>query len=314
MSAVMFNMTGWDAGPWAKRMLKVAPELDLRVWPEIGDPAEIDYALVWKPDSRALMALPNLKVIFSLGAGVDHILSVSPLPDVPIVRIVDANLTNRMSEYVVLHCLMALRKQRLYDAHQAKAEWVEHSQPAAEEVRCGVMGYGVLGRDAATKLKMIGFDVAAWSRTAKESGDIPVYHGDDGLRAFLNRTDILISLLPLTPATTDILNSDLLRQLAPDGVLGGPMLINAGRGGSQVEEDILAALDAGVLAHATLDVFKTEPLPNTHPFWRHPKVTITPHNAAVSDSRALVLYIIRQMERFERGEPLENVIDRAAGY
>jgi glyoxylate/hydroxypyruvate reductase A len=176
------------------------------------------------------------------------------------------------------------------------------------------MGLGVLGRDAALALRRLGFRVAGWSRTPKTLPDIETFHGDAGLDAFLRRTEILVCLLPATPATQGMLKLELIRKLKRDGAAGGAYLINAARGALQVDGDILAALEEGSLAGATLDVFASEPLPAASPLWRHPKVTITPHNAAASDPRALVANVLRQIERFEAGLPLEHVVDRARGY
>jgi glyoxylate/hydroxypyruvate reductase A len=176
------------------------------------------------------------------------------------------------------------------------------------------MGLGVLGADAARKLKVMGFDVAGWSRSPKNLDGIVTFSGDDGLASFLARTDILVSLLPLTAETRGILNEALFAKLARDGRLGGPILVNAGRGGLQGEADIIASLDDGTLKAATLDVFETEPLPADSPLWTHPAVTVTPHNAAASEANAISAYIAEQIRRFESGEPLENVVKRDLGY
>jgi glyoxylate/hydroxypyruvate reductase A len=175
------------------------------------------------------------------------------------------------------------------------------------------MGLGVLGRAAAVALARLGFRVAGWSRTPKTLPDIETFHGEDGLDAFLRRTEILVCLLPATLATQGMLDLELIRKLKRDGAAGA-YLINAARGTLQVDADILAALEEGLFAGATLDVFACEPLPAASPLWRHPKVTITPHNAAASDPRALVANVLRQIERFEQGLPLEHVVDRARGY
>jgi glyoxylate/hydroxypyruvate reductase A len=220
----------------------------------------------------------------------------------------------RMTEYVVLHVLMHHRRQRRYDAQQREGVWYEHAQPPASAVAVGVMGLGVLGGAAAAALRRIGFRVAGWSRTPKELAGIETFHGNAGLDAFLRRTEILACLLPATPATRGILSLDLLRRLKRDGAAGGAFLINAGRGALQVDADILAALDEGSLAGATLDVFPVEPLPATSPLWTHPKVTITPHNAAASDPGALVANVLRQIQRCEASLPFEHVVDRAVGY
>jgi glyoxylate/hydroxypyruvate reductase len=284
----------------------------------LGEPfdrRDVDYVAAWRHPPGSLAGLPNLAAIFSLGAGVDHLIGDPRLPDVPIVRVVDADLTERMSEYVVLHCLMHLRQQRRYDAQQREKLWLEESHPpAARDVRVGVMGLGVLGSDAAQKLKVMGFDVAGWSRSPKALDGIETFSGQDGLDTFLARTDILVGLLPLTTETRGIFNKGLFAKLARDGRLGGPILINAGRGGLQVEADILASLDDGTLKAATLDVFETEPLPPDSPLWTHPAVTVTPHNAAASEANAISAYVADQIRRFEAGQPLDNVVRRDLGY
>lgn len=315
MGALLLAVTGLDPKPWEERFRTLAPRRDIRVWPDrVGEPAEIAYACAWYAPQGLFARFAYLKVIFSLGAGVDHLVADPQLPDVPVVRIVDADLTMRMTEYVVLHVLMHHRRQRLYDAQQREGVWREHEQAPANEVMVGVMGLGVLGRAAASALCRLGFRVAGWSRTPKTLTDIATFHGDGGLDAFLRRTEILVCLLPATSSTRGMLDLALLRRLRRDGAAGGAYLINAGRGALQVDADILAALDEGSLAGATLDVFPAEPLPARSPFWTHPNVTVTPHNAAASDPRALVANILRQIERFERGLPLEHALDRAAGY
>ena len=314
-AATLIAITDWSPKEWHERFRALAPARDIRVWPDgVGDPADIAYACAWRPPPGLLKGFPNLQVIFSLGAGVDHIVTDPALPAVPVVRIVDPDLTMRMTEYVALHALMHHRRLRLYDDQQRRRLWLDHPQPAASEVNVGVMGLGVLGRDAVLALHRIGFNVAGWSRTAKEIPGIETFAGADGLDAFLARTEILVCLVPHTPATDGLLNLPLLRKLKRDGAAGGAFLINAARGRVQVDADIIAALDQGVLAGASLDVFPTEPLPTTSPLWTHPKITITPHNAGYSDPRSLAINVLQQIERFERGESLQNVIDRNAGY
>jgi glyoxylate/hydroxypyruvate reductase A len=315
MNALALVITGWDVAPWDKRFRAAAPGRDIRLWPDrLGNPDDVAYAAAWLPPAGAFGAFANLRAIFSLGAGVDGVLADRTLPQVPIVRVVDPNLMRRMTEYVTLHVLMHHRRQRLYDAQQRQRMWHEHPQPRAGEVNVGIMGLGVLGRDAAEVLVRLGFRVAGWSRVARQLPDIECFHGAAGLDAFLARTEILVCLLPHTPATEGILDLALMRKLKRDGALGGAFLINAGRGRLQVDADILAALDEGALAGATLDVFPVEPLLATSPLWTHPKVTITPHNSAASVPEETVAYIVGQIERFEAGHGLENVIDRATGY
>jgi glyoxylate/hydroxypyruvate reductase A len=306
---------GWNEKPWIERFQRLMPERPVVVPGDLFDRRRVSYVATWGPKPGSLSGLPALELIFSLGAGVDHLMGYPDLPPVPIVRVAQDDLTHRMSEYVVLHCLMHLRDQRRYDAQQRAKLWDDdRAPPVAREVRVGMMGVGVLGQDAGRKLAMMGFDVAGWSRTPKILEGIPVFAGSDGLDAFLARTDILVCLLPLTEATRGILNRRLFERLARDGRLGGPILINAGRGGLQVEEDIVACLDNGTLMAATLDVFETEPLPEDSPLWTHPRVTVTPHNSAVSEPEATARYIVEQIRRHEAGEPLTAVVDPARGY
>jgi len=219
-----------------------------------------------------------------------------------------------MNEYVLLHVLGYLRQRRLYEAQQRVRMWRDHDQPAASDVAVGVMGQGELGGAAASALQRLGFRVAGWSRTPKSTPGVENFFGSVGLESFLRRTEILVCLLPSTPATHGILNLDLFRRLKFNGAMHGAYLINAARGELQVEADIITALDDGTLHGATLDVFSTEPLPVTSPLWTHPKVTLTPHNAAQSSPRAIVSNIVRQIDRFEIGMPLEHVVSRSVGY
>lgn len=314
--ALLLVLKNLKAEVFEREFEKLSPELEVRVWPDdIGDCDEITHVLAWKPPPGVLKTFPNLETIFSMGAGVDHLFADPELPDVPVVRFVDPNLTMRMSEYVCLHALTHQRRMPEYREQQAQGLWKElWPQPGADEVRAGVMGLGVLGRDAAVKLAMLGFDVAGWSRTQKEIEGVTCFAGADGIEPFLARTDILVALLPYTPETKGMLNAALFARLAKDGRLPGPVLINAGRGGSQVEADILAALGTGDLWAASLDVFEEEPLPGSSPLWAHPRVIVTPHNASISDNRAVVRYVLEQMKRAERGESMENVVDAKRGY
>lgn len=290
-------------------------KLDIRVWPETGALEDIRYALVWKPEAGVLASLPNLQAIFSIGAGVDNVLNDTDLPDVPLVRFVDPNLTMRMSEYVCLHVLLHQRRMLDYRELQQKGQWMEiWPQPGANEIRVGVMGLGVLGRDACEKLAMLGFQVAGWSRSQKDIEGIECFAGEESMASFLARTDILVSLLPHTPETEGALNAELFAGLAKDGLLPGPVLINAGRGKLQIEVDILSALENENLWAASLDVFEEEPLPASSPLWKHPRVVITPHNASISDDRAVCRYVLDQITAYESGQPLENVVDQGRGY
>jgi glyoxylate/hydroxypyruvate reductase len=273
---LLFASDADSADDWRIELAKHLPDLDLRVWPELGDPTEIDAALVWRPPAGLLDRLPNLRIVLSLGAGVDHVFADPSLPPgVPIVRLVDPYMTTAMSEYVQLQVLRLHRREFEYRAQQQARLWRPLPQPNAEQRRVGVLGLGVLGGDAALKLKVLGFDVHGWSRTERKLPGIHCFHGSDGLGALLARTEILVCLLPLTPATEGILDAALFARLPH-----GAALINCARGRHLVEADLLAALDSGRLGAAVLDVCRDEPLPPDHPFWRHERILLTPHVAA----------------------------------
>jgi glyoxylate/hydroxypyruvate reductase A len=313
--SVLIVITGWDPKPWRQRMEALLPTHKIVMPDESFDRESIRYALSWRHPPGALKDLPNLQVIVSLGAGVDHLFADPDLPRKPIVRVVDPDLTTRMSEWVVMHALVHLRQLRRYERQQAGRVWEDDdTQPKASDVQIGVLGLGVMGKDAVAKLKALGFKVAGWSASPKSLADVTCFSGADGLKRMLAQTDMLVVLLPLTDTTRGIIDARLLSQLKPDGPLGGPILINAGRGGLQVEADILAALDSGVLKGASLDVFEREPLPKGSRLWSHPAVYISPHNAAISSPNAIAALVARQIEADERGEPLAHLVDRGRGY
>ncbi len=314
--AILIASGPWPAEPWAAPIRHADPERPIHIWPDLADPAAIRYALVWKPPAGLLATLSGLAAIFSLGAGVDHFIFQEDLPAVPIVRAVSPDLTQRMTEWVTLQVLIHHRQQRIYDRQQAERHWQERRQPAAADVRVGIMGLGRLGRDAAAMLARIGFAVAGWTRRpAPAAAGIAGFHGRDGLEPFLARTDILVCLLPLTNETRGILCMPLFARLARNGALAhGPVVINGGRGGLQVETDIIAAIEQGVLGGASLDVFAEEPLDPASPLWGLPNVVITPHAAAASDPRKIAPEIIRQILSYEAGASLTNLVDRNAGY
>ncbi len=315
MSTFAFVTPTWDANPWAAAMREAAPHMDVRIWPDVGDAADVDYVAAWLPPANVVSSFPNLKVIFSLGAGVDAILGDPTLPPtIPVVRVNDPDLTTRMSEYIVLHCLLYHRQQRRLDEQQRNKTWHAFEQHAAGALTVGVMGLGVLGQDAATKLRMMGFNVRGWSRSRKSIAGMDCFAGETELNQFLAGTDILVSLLPATPDTDGIINASLIGKLSRKGPFGAPILINAGRGRQNNEADILAALDSGTLYAATLDVFRKEPLPAESRFWTHPRVTLTPHMAADSDPATICRYVATQITRFDSNGSLENLVDRKRGY
>lgn len=308
---VLLSVTGFHPQRWHELL---SAEREVVTEPAGNSDPSIAYAVVWKHKPNLLSKLPNLRAIFSIGAGVDHIFNDPGLPDVPIVKVVADNLTQYMTEYVVWRVLDHHRQGTLYRYQQQKKIWHEPQQRPAGDISVGIMGLGTLGRAAASVLLSLGFCVNGWSRTARPMEGVTTYAGDSGLIPFLNATDILVVLLPLTPTTRGIVNYGLLKELRRRNGLGGAVLINAGRGRLQKDDDIARALDDGVLKEASLDVFEVEPLPKTSPLWSHPKVYVTPHAAATSDPNHLVPIMLAQMSAFERGEPLQNTVDRAAGY
>jgi glyoxylate/hydroxypyruvate reductase A len=308
--ALLFRSTVDSAARWRAQLGRLTRELEVRVWPEVGDPAGIDYALVWRPEPGFLASLPNLKLILSLGAGVDHLLGDPLLPrHLPIVRLVDPHMTDAMSEYVVLQVLRLHRRDLDYRAQQEAREWRELDEKNAAERRVGILGLGELGRDAAKKLKTLGFDVAGWSRSEKTLAGIASHAGAAGLPALLARSEILVCLLPLTAETEAILNAHTLALLPK-----GAALVNAARGAHLLEADLLAALATGQISAAVLDVFNDEPLPAGHPFWHHPRVVVTPHIAAFTNPATAAPIILDNIRRFEAGRPLLSRVDPARGY
>jgi len=308
--ALLFRSTVDSAARWRAQLTRLTQELEVRVWPEIGDPAAIDYALVWRPEPGFLASLPNLKLILSLGAGVDHLLGDPRLPlHLPILRLVDPHMTDAMSEYVVLQVLRLHRRDLDYRNQQGAGVWRELDQQNAGQRRVGILGLGELGQDAAKKLKALGFDVAGWSRSEKAVEGVWSYAGAAGLAPLLGRSEIIVCLLPLTAETEGILNKRTLALLPK-----GAALVNAARGAHLVEEDLLAALASGQISAAVLDVFREEPLPVDHPFWHHPRVVVTPHIAAFTNPATASPIILDNIRRFEEGRPLLNRVDPARGY
>jgi len=305
----------WSPQRWKTRFDEVCRDRRVLLLPDAGsDPADVHYAAVWKPRPGELAAFPSLRVIFNLGAGVDALMADTSLPDVPLVRVAVADLTERMTEYVVLHVLMHHRQELYLRDSQRARRWAPKTQWAAGALTVGIMGLGTLGADAAGVLRRIGFRVVGWSRSAKRIDGVECFDGTAQLEPFLRRTDILVCLLPLTAETRHILNRDVFTSLNRNSPMGAPVLINAGRGGLQDEADILKCLDDGTLGAASLDVYGTEPLPSDSPFWSHPKVVLSPHNAADTDPDEISKYVAQQIARFEAGGALENVVDRGRGY
>ena len=270
----------------------------------------IRYALVWDPPAGLLASLPNLEVIFSIGAGIDHIAKDPERPKhLPVVRMVEEGLTAGMTEFVVLSVLWHHRDMAAYAVQQNSSLWQEIEPKLAKDRKVGFLGMGALAGAAAAKLCILGFRLHGWSRSPKQIPGVTMHHGEAGLAEILGESEILVCLLPLTAATEGIMNRGTFAQL-PEGAA----FVNVGRGGLVVEEDLLAALDCGQVGSATLDVFRQEPLPADSPFWSHPKVVVTPHIAAKTMAESAVASVMANIRRFEAGEAMLNVVDFERGY
>ncbi|HLG90417.1 MAG TPA: glyoxylate/hydroxypyruvate reductase A [Alphaproteobacteria bacterium] len=307
---MLFACTGVDRNPWLAGFASEAPDLEIRLWPDVGNPAEIDYAFVWKPPADLFADLINLKAVFSLGAGVESLLKGDFLPvGVPLVRMVDPSLAIGMNEFVLMRVLHYHRRMHEHEAFQKLAQWVPLIPKLPEDRSVGIMGLGNLGGACAATLCSLGFSVRGWSREPKVVPGVRTYSGREGLADFLEGTEILVCLLPLTQETEGIVNADLLAQLPK-----GACLVNVARGAHVVDRDLLDSLDRGHIAAATLDVFQDEPLPADHPYWRHPRVTVVPHCSALTQPKTAVRTLVANLRRHLCGEPLSNVVDTLRGY
>lgn len=310
MSIVVYLGDAQETQEWVELLSGLLPEFEIRDLDDPGDVAAVDYAVVWAPPAGRIARFPNLKAVVSIGAGVDHVLRDPELPrHLPILRTTGPDMVQRLREYVALHVLTHHRDLSVTDANQQRAHWQQIVTPIAPRRRVGIMGLGNIARACAQTLAMLGFDTAGWSRSGGNVEGVTVFAGAEGLPAFLARCDILVCLLPLTPQTRDILNADLFARLPR-----GARLINAARGGHLVEADFLAALDSGQLGGATLDVFRTEPLPADHPFWRHPKIRVTPHIASMIDAQTGASVIAANIRAFAATGTCEAVADVERGY
>ena len=296
---------------WRAALLAEDPGLDIRMFPDAGDPAAVEAAVVWTShDMAELRRYPNLRLVVSMGAGVDHLLRPpGPPPGVPVARLKDVRLTQGMVEWVLLNVLRFHRQDLEYRALQAARRWEELPAPDTASRRVGVLGLGELGGAAAAALAALGFPVMGWSRTPKDLPSVACFHGPEGFSEMLRRADMLVCLLPLTPGTRGILDRRALGLLPR-----GAFLLNAARGGHVVQDDLLAALDSGQIAAAALDVFEPEPLPPDHPFWSHPRVVMTPHAASITIPSSAAPQVVENLRRARSGRPLLNLVDFRAGY
>lgn len=294
---------------WARLFAQKAPELAFRVWPDVGDPASVRYLAAWMPPDDPTRTLPNLEVIFSVGAGIDQF-DLSGVPaHVPVVRMIEPGIVEGMVEYVTQAVLTIHRDLFDYAGFQQKREWREMPVRAAASRRIGVLGLGVLGTAVLEWLRLFGFPCAGWSRSERVIDGVECHAGIDSLDAFLGRTDVLVCLLPLTDATRGMLNARVFSALPK-----GASVINVGRGAHLDQEDLLAALASGRLDSAILDVTEPEPLPADHPLWTHPRVRITPHIASATRPESAVDVVIENIRLHRAGLRMIGQVDRARGY
>lgn len=307
--SILYRSDAPRAAAWVNYFVEHAPDLEFRVWPDAGNLKKVEYLIAWQVPADFLAQLPNLKVLFSSGAGIDHV-DLSALPaHVPLVRMVEPGIINGMVEYVSLAVLALHRDFFDYAAQKAARSWNPLEVPPASARTVGVMGLGSLGCAVLERLGTYGFRLRGWNRSPRTIDGVETFAGADQLQAFLTGCDVLICLLPLTPATQGILNRELFAALPP-----GAALVNVGRGPHLVDADLLAALDSGQLSHAILDVTEPEPLPPEHPFWTHPCVFVTPHVASMTQPETAAPILLENIRRHRRGEPLVGVVDRRRGY
>ena len=308
--AIAYISRDTDGVLWKKVLEAGLGPLDFRRLDSLGDKADIEVALAWKPASGLLASFPNLKLIVSLGMGVDHLLSDDKLPaGVPITRIMDDGLIGQMSEYALYWALRHHRDIDKYAASQRAKQWKVEDFVDTIHRRIGILGLGTIGQDTAEKFAALGFPTAGWSRTAKSLPGTKTFHGKDGLTHLLAESDILVNVLPLTRETRGILDAKAFAALPK-----GAYVINMARGGHVVDEALLAALDSGHLSGAALDVFNQEPLPAEHPYWTHPKVHVTPHIAGATNPRTASPGVIENIKHLRSGGELMHCIDPKTGY
>jgi len=298
-----------NAQMWRDNFAEQLPGLDIRIFPEANDLREIEYLAFIRPDFDVIPPLPNLKAMFSRSAGVEAFINHPKLPKAPLGKIEPSGGDPMMTEYVVMHVLRFHRDLPGYATAQANREWLRKPIVRPEQRRVGFLGLGLMATAPALVLKSLGFQVSAWVRSPRPSGEIPIFHGEDQLERFLNQTDIAVCLLPLTRKTEGILCARTFAMMPK-----GAMVINVGRGGHVVDADLIAALDSGQLSYAALDALKPEPLPPESPLWTHPKVTVMPHVARRPTVGQLVSEIAANITSIEAGGGLLQQIDMTTGY
>jgi len=296
--------------PWQEAFARELPGIEFRVWPDSGPPENVRYALVWKPPRGFLAQFPKLKAILALGAGVDPIPSDPALPrGVPLLRLVDVGFPAQMAAYAMYAVLRLQRRMGELEALQRQARWNQIDPYFVRDFPVGVMGLGVIGSVVAQRLAAAGYAVAGWARSAKRIEGVEAFAGSETFRKFLFRSRVVVNALPLTPQTENILDAAAFAAMPRGGYV-----VNIGRGAHVVDRDLISALDSGQLEGAMLDVFREEPLPSSHPFWRHPGIVVTPHVAAPTIASEVQAQVIENIRRLERGESPLGLVDRDRGY
>jgi glyoxylate/hydroxypyruvate reductase len=298
-----------NAQMWRDTFAAQLPDLEVRIWPDNGDVADVEYLAFIRPDFDALPALPNLKAMFSRSAGVEAFIHHPRLPKVPLGKLEPPDGDPMMTEYTVMHVLRLHREMPKYQAAQANREWLRTRIVRPEERRVGFLGYGLMAKPPALVLKSLGFPVSAWVRSPHAGEEVRIFAGPDQLEPFLAQTDIAVCLLPLTRETEGILCARTFAMMPK-----GAMVINIGRGGHVVDRDLIAALDSGQLSYAALDALKPEPLPPESPLWTHPKVTVMPHVARRPTVAQLVTEVGKNIRSLEAGRGLLQEIDKGLEY
>ncbi|MEX0890393.1 MAG: glyoxylate/hydroxypyruvate reductase A [Balneolaceae bacterium] len=308
--SILLVATNRDMVPHRDKLLELDPNLDVEIWPDVKDRDRITFIVAWSQPANLLGQFPNLKVVASMGAGVEHLMEDDSIPDdVKITRLVSSHIQVQIVDFIESCCYQFIRRITDYVEQQRKAEWKVLPHALKEERNVGILGLGHLGAATAEKLAANGWIVNGWSRSTKQIPGCISYAGPDQLAEFLSKTNILVNLLPLTPETEGILNLELFKQLKQPACL-----INTGRGQHLVEEDLIYALDRNLLKEAYLDVFETEPLPASHPFWNRPAIRVTPHIASLTYPEELAGQTIDNYKRLMSGQPLLYVVDREKGY
>ena len=310
MVSIVFRAGAGDPSGWARELRARIPDLDWRVWPDVGDPATVDFVLAFKVDPGFFRQFPNLKGILATGAGVDGIFADPDVPlDLPVARIVDPYMTQQMVQWAAYGVLHFYRRFDEYRALQDAQQWEELGEPSRHPPKVGVLGFGEIGSAIGRGLLALGFRVHGWTRTPRDLGPMPNFAGIEQLDAFLAESHFLVCMLPLTPDTAGLLDRERLSRLP-----AGAVLLNLARGGHVVTEDLVALLDAGHLMGAVLDVTEPEPLPSGHRLWGMPNVIITPHESGLTTPQTAADQVAENVRRVLAGEPVNNPVDAARGY